>query len=133
MFLMLSGMVLSGINVAHLEPLAVSPADRDGNRPLNQSANQSAFVFGRTAHVGLGISLGPSRFHRALDSLSGERLPTHGSFGILRSNCSQADTTQRNRGILANIALHGELHGGARRRIHGRGALKRQIPSATSL
>ena len=46
-FSMISGMMLSGINVAHLNRFAVSPPDEPNlDRPFNQGADQSAFVLG---------------------------------------------------------------------------------------
>src|SRR5271170_510811 len=103
----MSGMMLSGIDMAHFNSLAASPADSDLDRPLNQCADENAFVIGRAAHIGLRISRCLNRFDRAADCLLREGLTAQSRFRVFRSDRDQADTTERDRRVPANVAVHG--------------------------
>src|SRR5579872_5102969 len=122
----------SGIKMAHLNLLPASPADRDTNRPLNQGTDERTFVVGGAADVGLRIRNGPSSFRRVQHCLFCKCLSANSSFRIVRSYWSQADTAESNRHILTNVAVHHELDGGTRGRIHRRRALERQKSATAS-
>src|SRR5262249_15078617 len=104
--------IVSGIDVAYLDLLAARPAACDLDRASDQCSHQRSLVFGRSAHIGLGVGSRAGAFCRCRDSLVSQRLAVQKRFSSLCLDGSQSHTAQNNRALLADIAIHRELNSG---------------------
>ena len=76
---------------------------------------------------------GPSGFHGGGDDPIGDLLAVQCSFCFGGFDGSKTDTAQRYGSIFADVAIHRELHRGARRGIDGSGAFESKICAARAL
>jgi len=118
--------------MAHLDLFSAGAAYGDINRSPDQRANQRSFVVGRAAHIRLRIGGGAGSFGCRGKCSLGNWLPAQGRFGLFRFDGGQSDAAQPDGSILANISIHGELHGSASRGIDRSGTLECEIGSPAS-
>src|SRR5215831_15515450 len=82
--------MVSGIDVGHLDLFAAGAPQGDFNGALDERGNQSAFVFGGPAHIGLGIGGGVGRFHRGGNRLGGNGVTLQSFFSFGGANGGQS-------------------------------------------
>src|SRR6267378_2853979 len=107
--------ILSSIEMGPFDLFSASTTRRNLDGALHQCYDQLALVVGGSAHVGLRIGGGTGRL------------------GLSRADRRQSNAAQSYRGILTNVAHHGELHGSAGTWIHGSAPLECKISAATTL
>src|SRR5713226_2165918 len=123
---------VSGIEMGPFDLFSAGTARGNLNGALHQSYDQLALVVGGSAHVRLGIGGGASGFGGGRNRLVIQVFPAECGFGLGRADRRQSDAAESYRGILTNVARHGELHGSAGTWIHGSAPLECKISAAAT-
>src|SRR6266851_5739107 len=131
-----AAVAVSGIEMGPFDLFSAGTARGNLNGALHQSYDQLALVVGGSAHVRLGIGGGASGFgggcNRLVVQVVVQAFSTKGSLCFGRADRRQSDAAESYRGILTNVARHGELHGSAGTRIHGSAPLECKISAAAT-
>src|SRR5216684_1865342 len=124
--------ILSGIEMGPFDLFSASTARGNLNGALHQSYDQLALVICRPTHVRLRIGGGTGRFGGGGNRFVVQTLSTKCSLCLGRADRRQSDAAESYRGILTNVARHGELHGSAGTWIHGSAPLECKISAAAT-
>src|SRR5215831_11175829 len=124
---------VSGIEMRSLDLFPPGAAYRNADGFLDQCSDERALVVRRSAHIGLWIGGDTSSFRCGGDGLVIETMSAKRRFGFSSADRRKTDTTERDGGIFAGLAVHGQLNSGTRCWINRRGALECEIGSATTL
>src|ERR1700674_674205 len=129
--------ILSGIEMGPFDLFSAGAARGNLDGALHQSYDELALVVGGSPHVSLGIGCGASEFgggtNRLVVQVVVQAFPAECCLDLGRADRRQSDAAESYRGILTNVARHGELYGSAGTWIHGSGPLECKISAAATL
>src|SRR5207245_36924 len=110
---------------------SVGPAQRDLDRLSHERGNQFTFVVSRSAHVGMGVGCSSGCFGGGGNDFVVNTLSAENCLSFAGADRSEADTAQRDCGVLAEVAFHRKLHCGAGGRVNGGRPLECYVSAAT--